>query len=169
MQDDYYRFQISPSPPFSALRYPHQDCLQCLGIKSSMRECWKSKYKNCRFLPAVPFDRRQSGYAVAAVRRRMCWSTFWANREVRDSSIWASCLNMSRLLALVADTLRRRFRRAVTAQMSLLATCSCQSELEDASESGWTYNYSISGLGCSHGTCGHSLRKNSRFDLDRNG
>ncbi len=52
---------------FFALRYPHQDCIQCLGIKSSMRECRKPEYKICRFLAAVPFNRRQSGYAVTVV------------------------------------------------------------------------------------------------------
>ena len=52
-----------------ALRYPHQDCLQCLGIKSSMRECLKSEYKNRKFPTAVPLNRRQSGYAVAVVTR----------------------------------------------------------------------------------------------------
>lgn len=59
----------------------------------------------------------------------MSWSTFWASREVGESSVGASRLNVSWLLALVADALLRRFRGAITAQMSLLATCCRQSEL----------------------------------------
>lgn len=122
-----------------ALRYPRQDCLQCLGIKSLMRECQKSKYKNTRSLAPVPFNRRQSAYGVAVVTQEDCHGppTFWANREIPKSSIGAGRLNVSWLLALVADALRRWFRRAVAAQMALLTTCCCPSELEDASNSGF--------------------------------
>ena len=124
---------------FFALRYPHQDCLQCLGIKSLMRDCQKSKYKNTRFLAPFPFNRRQSAYAVAIVAQEDCHGprSFWANREIQKSSIRTGGLNVSWLLALVADALRRWFRRAVAAQMSLLTTCCCPSELKDASKSGF--------------------------------
>lgn len=120
-----------------ALRYPHQDCLQCLGIKSLMRECRKSEYKNCRFLAEAPFNRRQARYAVAVGRQEECDDPRPGRVERSGRAlIGASCLNVSWLLALVADALRRRFRGAVAAQMSLLATCCGQSDLEDASRSG---------------------------------